>query len=327
VYHCYRKAVKLRRFILFLAFACCFSFVARAQTRLAAPKSTPEKRRTFAAPVVVIAPTALPPEIVESLARDGFWIAPVLRATVDAQAMGDVLRATESSAKVAVIEALPKNQSANAAARELAQQLKTDELVIVVSDRPRAIGLHGVLDTKMLGEIGASSARTFDSGGTVAGVAQLLRLVNYEGARRAARLRMNWILGIGIPLILFVWFARRARKMRLADLQQSRAAAEDLRARLETETEKWQSDVEYALIAEADTTRRDALKAARTRAEAACDEAQRKFKTAQTAAEYERAQLAFRAASTEVQQARSLLDLRPLETSTQIVRHEEVENS
>jgi len=304
------------RFLLMLALALNFPFVAHAQNN-SSPKSTPELRRTFSATPIPVMPATS--EIAGAWEKSDVWISPVLRQQIDSQKIARVLRAAGSSAKVAVLQTLPQNQTAHDFAQGWQSQTSA-ELVIVVYNRPRNVGLGGVLDEEKLAEIAAGSARTFDSEGAVAGVAQLLRVVGHERARRERSLRMTWILGIGVPLIFFLWFARRARKMRLADLKQSRDAAQELRARLEIEVEKWESDAEYALIAESDATRREALKAARTRAEAAWNDALKRLKSAQNAAEFERAQTMLRSASSEVQRARSLLDLRPVEMSTQIVQ-------
>lgn len=148
----------------------------------------------------------LAPAIVQNLRRDGVWVEPSLRASVDSAAISRTLRAADFPVRVLVLRRLPSQfRSISDVARAIHallgvsdQRFARDDLTLVCTRDDAHLGLFGAdLNARELGEIAMSGAQTWTQEGEAGGVAQTLRLVSAErnARNRAYFLRMSAIFG------------------------------------------------------------------------------------------------------------------------------------
>lgn len=259
---------------------------------------------------------ALNQEVVRALQKSGVYVSPAMREMADPAQIASALRGVAPNglqANIVVLASLPRGaRTAGHLAQQAHGYLKPGDDGFVVVVAGREVGVYGAgLSKQRLQDIVQSSAKTFDSEGYAAGVAQIARLVAGEKARDDALGRNTLLALVGIPTALILWTRHRGKKRRAVHLAQTREAARALSSKLAPQLEKLDSDFEYALLSEDDQTRKTQLQEHRRRAGEAFSDAMRLLGEAQSADEFSRALAALQAAQSEMQRAGNVLQGRP----------------
>jgi tetratricopeptide (TPR) repeat protein len=251
-------------------------------------------------------------ELFTALSNTGVFVAPSQRGAADAGQIAAAIKRARLKTNVIVIDRLPQGHQSAAPLTQMLHGrlgLGEDGLLVVVSDRPRSLGIYGGgLDKASLDEIALRTAKTFDSEGYAAGISRVIALVDEERARQASASRNLILMIIGVPTGLILWGVQRGKKRRAAEAAQARELAITQSNRLTPLYEKLSSDFEYALLGQTDPVRRDALLASQQRAGEAFSEAMSRLKRAHTSSDYDASRGYMKAADREMQRARNVLN-------------------
>ncbi len=268
------------------------------------------------APLSSALPGALQgPEVARALQNSGVYVSPAMRDVAAPTQIVAALRGVALHglrASVVVLSSLPRSvSSVEHLAQATHEYLKLGDAGFVVSVVGQSVAVYGAgLDEETLQNIAQSSAKTFDSEGYAAGVAQIARLVAGERARSDAQGRTTLLVLLGVPAALFLWGRHRGKQRRAARLSQSREAARVLSNTLAPQFETIDADYEYALLSETEPARQAQLQQERTRIGESFVRAMKLLGDAQSADEFDRAVAALRVTQTEMQSARDVLQSR-----------------
>lgn len=256
--------------------------------------------------------TAQSQEINRALAKNGVYVAPSMLSKADPAKIAQAIGGSGLKTNVVVLDGLPRGQSAGSLAQRGHDQmtLGDDGLMIVIAGR--SIGAYGGgLDKTTLTEIAKASSKTFDSEGYPAGIAQIARMASEEKARGDAGTRNLGLLMVGVPVGAFLLYKRRSNKRRAQETEQARVTARDLSNKLAPQFEKLDSDYEYALLAETDPARKNALQEQRQRAGEAFSASMKRLGAAQKGDDFIASVAALQAAQAQMQRARNVLENKP----------------
>ena len=250
--------------------------------------------------------------ILRAFKETGVYIAPEMTGRADRAKIETAARDSSLQIRVAVIGALPpRARSVGQVAQVLHKQWNLDDgLMIVVSDRPRALGIYGAgFDKPTLDDIAARTAKTFDSEGYAEGIARVVSLAGEEKSGRDAAGRNLLLLIFGVPTALVLWSVRRGKKRGAQNTSAARSSSEAEMTRVQSEWKILSSDLRNALSAELAPARRAQLQEAGNRAAEACRAASAKHNEATRAQDFDAARVALRTAETEMQRAREVLSI------------------
>ena len=273
---------------------------------VAAPENAPNVAR--------IAPLENP-QVTRALEEDGIYVEPSMRAMAPPSRVAAALQKAVGDRLPVDVLVMPSSwletQSADGSAESLLRFMRRENgLAIVVAGRE--IGFAGAeIDDTTRADILKGAARTFDSESYAAGIAQIASDI---AARRAARGALRWQLSLAAAALLLggaYWLFRHRRRAAQRATFAAREGVRELAKTLAPRCKNLGADLEYALLAEDDETRRTLLQTHQARVAETMTRARRRIEGAQTLSDWKTAAAELENVSREYSRARNVLQHLP----------------